>query len=198
MAIGCMLLGCAAGCTFQNDPFSGTPEPENGIGTVAVIDLDAVARRLGYDKQMASSIKQRETSLNQQLVTVKTSYEQQINDKQKEFGPNPSREQNQVLTSMQKQADAGLVQVRRQAQKNLSNHSTQLIQRFRSEVRPIAWEAAHQRGLSVIVTKNDSVLFDYDTSVDITETVIERMLARQSGGVAAPADRTANRPDYSQ
>ncbi len=197
IVVGCMFLGCAAGCTSKNDTSAGTPAPGMnsgpGIGAVAVIDLNAIARRLGFDKQMAGAIKQRETSLNQQLVTTKASYEKQLVEKQRGFGPTPTREQAQLLVNMQQQAEASLSQVRQQARNDLTNHTAQLAQHFRGEVRPIAREVAREKGLSVVVTKNDSVLLDYDTAVDITEAVIERVLARQLGPAAAPAERTANR-----
>ena len=151
---------------------------------VAVIDLDAVARRLGFDKQMANAIRQRNASTNQQYATVKASYEKQIVEQQQAFGTTPQREQIQLLANMKKQADTNLNQARRQAKRDLVNHGAQLTQYFREQVKPIAREVANEKGFSVIVTKNDRVIFHHESSADITEAVIERMLARQSGSTA--------------
>ena len=69
MAIAWLGLGLAAGCNQS----ASTSVPQSA-GAVAVIDLDAIASRLGSDKQIVDSIAQRQTSLSQQLVDLAKSY----------------------------------------------------------------------------------------------------------------------------
>ena len=198
IAVGCVLLSGLVGCNLGEGDTTATSAASqsigSGIGTVAVIDLNTVARRLGFDKQLTAAVQQRETSLNQQLATVKTSYEKQIAEQQRRFGAAPAPQQAQVLADMQKQAGVGLNQARQKAKQDLASHSTQLAEQFRDQVRPIAREIAREKGLSVIVTKNDSVLFDYDAAVDITDAVVQRIQTQPPSLAPGTSDHTAQRP----
>ena len=210
IVVGCMLIVAAFGCKSEKSgpaeqPASGSTN-QLGVkaGGVAILDLDEVAKRFGCDKQMGTSIQQREASLNQQLASIKASYEKQIAERRQEFGDTPTDEQAKLLADIRRQAGASLNKVRQQAKNNLNQHGSLLIQGFRKEIKPIAREVAREKGLSIIVTKNDSVVFDYDTTVDITEGVIEKLLALQSQqapDTQVPADQgtssspqTASRP----
>lgn len=180
-----MIVMVASGCGPKNSdppkkPESGTvSQSAHQIGGVAILDLDQIAKRFGCDKQMHTSLQQREASLNQQLASIKASYEKQIAEKRQEFGNTPNAEQAKLLAGIQRQAVASLNKVRQQAKNNLNQHGSLLINGFRKEIKPIAREVARKKGLSVIVTKNDSVIFDYATTVDITADVIEKLLALQ-------------------
>ena len=207
---GCMLIVAAGGCQcekpgpVEQPATESTNQSDVKAGGVAILDLDAIAKRFGCDKQMSTSIQQREASLNQQLASIKSSYAKQIVEKRQEFGDTPTDEQAKLLADIQRQAGASLNKVRQQAKNNLNRHGSLLIQGFRKEIKPIAREVAREKGLSIIVTKNDSVVFDYDTTVDITEGVIEKLLALQSQqapDTQVPADQgtssspqTASRP----
>ena len=180
---GLMVALVSSGCGSKVDPStSGKKEPASGhaVGAVAIIDLDVIAKQLGSDKEMSVSIQQREASLNQQLAAVRDSYNKQISEKQGEFGANPTPEQAQHLADMQRQVNANLNQVLQRAKNDLNQHSARVIQHFRNEIKPVAREVATEKGLSIIVTKNDSVIFDYDRAVDITDEVVRRMLAQNS------------------
>ena len=169
------------------------------VGTVAVIDLDGIARRLGRDVDMANAVKKMETSLNQQLQAVQASYKKQLNEKYEQFGESLTEEQAQLLASMKQQATVNLNDAARRAQTDLSQHRLKIIGLFREEVKPIAKEVAAERGLSIIVTRNDMVIYAHDSAVDITDEVIERMLARQAVSPVSPptaaGDRVATQPD---
>ncbi len=186
--VSCALLGCLVGCEYAPSKGSAGTDSQRGdapaAGTVAVIDLDAVARQLGRDKQIGGAIQQRQASLNEQLATVKASYEQEIAEKQRQIASLPSPEQSESLANIQRKAGTNLNEIRRRAQQNLNTHRLQLVNSFREEVRPFAQQVAREKGLSVIVTKNDSVVFDYDAAADITVEVAERMATSQP---SAPA-----------
>ncbi len=168
-------------------------------GGVAVIDLDEVAKRLGHDVEMVNSAQQAESSLNQQLANIQANFKKQFDDTKKELGEQPTEEQQQQLTTLGRQINVKLNESLQQARTNLSQHRLTLINRFREEVKPLALTAAHERGLGVVLTKNDSVLFAHASSVDVTDRVVELMLARAaSKPTAATAPRTAAAPEKSQ
>ena len=82
-------------------------------------------------------------------------------------------------------------QAQRTAQNELSVYRQRLIQRFRDEVVPLAQEAASQRGLGVVLTKNDTVLLAFDNAHDITAAVVAKLRARRAAAAAAVAAATA-------
>jgi len=192
----CMFIVAASGCKSEKPGPAEQPASGNAsqAGGVAILDLDEVAKRFGCDKQMGTSLQQREASLNQQLASIKSSYEKQIAERRQEFGATPTEEQEKLLTDIRRQAGASLNKVRQEAKNNLSQHGSLLIQGFREEIKPIARQVAREKGLSIIVTRNDSVIFDYDTTVDITEDVIKRLLALQPKQTPSSEPETAGRP----
>ena len=180
MAIAWLGLGLAAGCNQS----ASTSVPQ---GAVAVIDLDAIASRLGSDKQIVDSIAQRQTSLSQQLVDLAKSYNQQIEDKKKTLTEAPAEQADVTVASWQKQANANLNKVKQQAEADLKKHQATLIAQFREQIKPVARRVAQKRGLTVIVTKNDNVLYDVAPGADITDEVIADLIAASPVASAAAA-----------
>jgi Skp family chaperone for outer membrane proteins len=184
LAAGCLLAASLGGCNRSEGPSPANRQAQNVLGAVAVIDLDTVAQKLGRDKKMSESIQQHEAALNQQLANIKVSYEKEISDKQSQFGQAPSQEQVQLLSNMSRQATASLNQVQQKAKSDLNQHRVQIVQQFRDEVKPIARQVASEKGLSIIVTRNETVVFDFTSAVDITEDVVRKMQERPTSGGA--------------
>ncbi len=180
MSLAAMLAACSlAGCGRH----SGDDRSASAAGAVAVIDLDEIARRLGSDKQMAEAIAQRENALSKQLVELAQSYSAQIAEQKAKLPANDQQQAGVTLASWQQQASASLNQVKQRATVDLQNHRVQMVQKFRDQIKPTARRVAQSRGLTVIVTKNDSVVFDYTSGVDITDAVVDELLASST---AAP------------
>ncbi|HMO85128.1 MAG TPA: OmpH family outer membrane protein [Lacipirellulaceae bacterium] len=178
-------LGPVAGCGWQSAPNS-----KGTAGAVAIIDLDEIARRLGSDRQIADSLNQRQTALRQQLVELAQSYSQQIADQRKSLPAEQPGQADVTLAGWEQQANANLNQVKQQAELDLLNHRQRLMAQFRDQVKPVARRVAQQRGLSVIVTKNDTVIFDYAAGADITDEVVDELLAA-SAPAAMPTSQSA-------
>lgn len=180
------LVGCApepgkpqaaVGDASLANPSARTPA---AVSPIAVIDLDAIARQLGRDRQMLAAIERHESSLNQQLQVVQANYQKELEQRRQEMTSGPAtlplaERQQHLLARFQEQAGGEVQQLRQQAKREMDRHRLQVIQDFREEVRPIAREVALARNLSLIVTKNDAVVFDYVSSIDITQEVVARM-----------------------
>jgi len=177
-----------SGCEWSSGPKS-QPTP----GAVAVIDLDAIAHRLGTDQQIADAISQRQSSLNSQLVELAKSYTQQIEEKKRSL-PDTDGDQSKVkVASWQQQANVSLNQVKQKAEQDLQSHRTQLITQFREQIKPAARKVAQARGLSVIVTKNDNFVFDFVSRADITQEVVDELLAAQAAPLREAASPASGR-----
>jgi Skp family chaperone for outer membrane proteins len=165
----------AGGCGQRGDD-----RQASAPGAVAVIDLDEIARRLGSDKQIASAINQRHSALSQQLLTLAKSYNEQIEAEKAKLAAANDQESEVTVASWQQQATAKLNEVKQQAAADLEKTRLALFDEFRDHIKPAARRVAQARGLSVIVTKNESVVFDYVSTADITDGVVDELMASAS------------------
>jgi Skp family chaperone for outer membrane proteins len=193
-----LLVGAIFALGLTGCGWSSSDKPTaSGAAAVAVIDLDEIARRLGSDKQMADAINQRQSALRQKLVELAAAYNEQIAEQQKTLPADQADQAEVTLAAWQQQANDNLNQVRQQAELDLRNHQAQLIQQFRDSVKPAARRIAQARGLTLIVTRNDSVVFDYTAAADITDEVVDELLASSAtpaAQVAPPVTPTAATP----
>lgn len=179
---GCLFLtlGLLVGCQQQTGEqlTEKQSSSEGTTGSVAVIDLDRVAQELGQDKRISQTLTARQANLQQQLKQLAQGYQQQITQKQQAKAA--SQEGAVQLASFQREANAKLNEARQQVLRDLASQRSQLIANFREQIKPYAREAARARGLTVIVTNNDSVIYDYVASVDITDDVVKAIAAKTS------------------
>jgi Skp family chaperone for outer membrane proteins len=165
-------------------------------GSVAVVDVDAVAKQLGVDAAVERQIKDAETSLNSQLGALQASLRKQYEDKSKELlapqdnlalphaDPMAAKQQ---LAEFEKRLNQQLLQAQQTARNNFSVYRSNLLQSFRNEVAPVAKKIAKEHGCGVVLTKNEAVLLAFDESHDITSAVVEELrkdrltASRQSG-----------------
>ena len=140
-------------------------------GGVAVVDLDEIAKQVGADDEIATAIKLYEANLNSQLQGMRTGYVQQLKERKEQIGENPTEEQSKQLASINRQININLVSAQQQANSHLSSQRGTLIMQFRTKVAPAAEEIARNKGLSIVVPKNEGWLLAVDERVDITNEV---------------------------
>ena len=174
----------------------------NGVGSsssgpVAVVDLDAVAQKLGKDKQILQLIEQRQVNLNEQLVATQNSLIQQLNQKKSEFGEISDDEAKQ-LVQLQNEANKIVATTRVQAQSNLTNFQQEVVNRFRAEAKPIAMELAAKKGCRVVLSKNDSVVFAFDKTVDLTDDLVVAIQSKGSSSASSPTASKGNQAPLKQ
>lgn len=171
------------------------------LSGIAVVDLDEVAKQLGMDVLLAKQIKNAETSLNKQLGSLQKSLQTQFQQKKQELARQPiargvnseDASSKKELAEFERKLNLQLLQSQRKARKEFNTYRQQLIQRFRYEVVPVAQEIAAERGLGVVITKNDAVLLAYDEAHDITAKLIERMREKHS---TVPDQQQASRTGH--
>jgi Skp family chaperone for outer membrane proteins len=177
LGLGVMFVGCGmpTGMPGRAEATSSTK------GGLAVIDLDIVAKTIGRTDEMNEAIRLRENALNQQLLKIQTSFRDQLEAKQKEFGEQPTDDQKGELARMQNEANNRLVNAKRTAEVNREQYRQELISQFRQEVRPVAQEVALTKGLGVVIPKNEGFLLSVDPGVDITNEVSEKLQMAKVG-----------------
>ena len=191
IALACSAL-LSIGCNNieQTAPPTAAAKPSAGI---AIIDLDEVARQLGSDKKIVNAIKQRESALNTKLVELAQNYTSEFKKQKEAIEAQAQNQEGEVqLATYKQQVNQNFKTARAQAQQNLSQHRQKLIGQFREAVRPTARKVAQQRGLSVIVTQQDSLLYDFDPECDITDDVVKALRASTAAKKTA-AQEPANK-----
>jgi Skp family chaperone for outer membrane proteins len=170
--VGCLPLLSA--CNQGSAPVAEQAVTKQS-GGVAVIDLDEVARLLGCELTIKQSLTARETSLNQQLETLRVSYANQLSQRKQELPEQPADGELAQVQAFEQQAVKQIQEARQQAQNDLITQKNNLIAAFREEVKPVASQVAATKGLSLVVSKNETFLFAFDSAVDITKEVVAQM-----------------------
>jgi Skp family chaperone for outer membrane proteins len=195
VTVAALVSLCVSGCGWFGGKNDTEAKVEKSVpGRVAVVDLDEIARRVGRDQYMIDTLKQTQQTLNERLEVVQASYVKQIKQKQETLGVGNegveiTDEDTKTLLGMQREAGLNLNQARKEAISSLTQRRTQLVASFRNEVRPIASEVAKEKGLSIVLTKNDTVLFTHEDAVDITDEVAKRLRTSGLGSI-----KTAQQP----
>jgi len=179
MAWSFLALG-PLGCGLQAPATTTQTAAPVAAGGLAVIDLDAVAKAVGRADDMNQMLKIQEGALNQSLNKIGASFQEQIDKKKAEVGAEPTPEQTKEVAKLQIEAQSRLTNTKRQAQSRLSQYQQQLVAQFRDEVRPIAQQVAQQKGLSVVIPRNEGLLLSVDPGADITAEVTKAFLAKMA------------------
>jgi len=149
---------------------------------------------------MVTSIQNQAGALTQRLTAAQNSAVAQLNKVKAGYSEDEkiTNEEAQQFVRLQKSAQVQLTQLQQQARVNINNHRQQLVSQFRKDAQPIAAKIAKDKGFDSVVTRNDTVVFSYDNTVDITEDVIKQMSAempaRPATSKSAVKPATATKP----
>jgi len=155
-------------------------------GGVALVDLDAVAKRLGRDTAIVDELKSAGAPLGDQLVSAQKDYQAQINSFKDSLGAKPTEADNQKLAELARKLNVELQQKQQAAQQELGAKRAALVSKFREEVRPVAMKIASGKGLGIVLVKSDMVVLGSEPGLDITDDVVGEMV-QAGGGTPAPA-----------
>ncbi len=171
-----MVTAGLSGCGKTPDAQVATgPEPgapaTHCMDAIAVIDLNVVAEEIGARRKITESLKQREAELVHQLngfrdelgrrvTEIKTQSDSDLND-QNQSDLDKTLAENEAKISLQAQA----------AQTQLAAHHARLKLQLLNQVRPVAFQVAQSRGLSIVMTT--SQVYAVAPERDITQEVIQ-------------------------
>ncbi|MEM6278653.1 MAG: OmpH family outer membrane protein [Verrucomicrobiota bacterium] len=156
-------------------------------GGVAVLDIDAVARKLGVEEKVRVDLLEMQNTLNEQLKETQNQLQTQMNGVEESAGESPSEEQQRQILATNQQLNAEFNRLKSQAQQALAQERVKLISEFRIRLEPIAMMAAKEKGLEVVLMKVTPPVFTYSSEVDITEETAK--LAEEAGmKVEAPSE----------
>ncbi len=161
----------------------GSPK-ENTTGRMAVIDLDRIAGALGRDDLMTQRLQEAVQQRQQNVTMVRDTLRAQLQQETARLGRNPTEAQKARLNQLTVAADTRMREVLARADQEGNELRTRLILEFREEVEPVARRVATRRGLSIVMVKQDHMLY-INPEIDITDTVIDEIQAAARAGNAS-------------
>jgi len=156
-------------------------------GRVAVLDIQRVAEETGYARQISYQLDELRNNLQTQLTGAQEKLNSQLTDKQQAIGKKPSKDQLAELNQMFAEAKAQLQKAQQQAQGIFQKQRSHLASQLLDSVRPFAKRIANQRGLDVVVLKNDLLVFDFSPDTDITNDVIAAVIDAKADKMNQPS-----------
>ncbi len=142
--------------------------------TIALVDLDAVARQLGRSETMNNDLKTFNESLTKDLQTRAAELKVQIDSSMQALAANPTPEARQQHQQLLLQSNRTLEESKREATRKANEKRKELIVAFRREARPAVEKIAREKGLKVVFTTADNVVWAEKT-LDITSDVLAAM-----------------------
>jgi Skp family chaperone for outer membrane proteins len=183
---------------------------KGGSGSgVAVVDLDRIATAMGWIDDLQKGLQATDAELRAQLDQILRTSLKTIEDAKTQVGADAKLNADQItqLNSIQdpreleklpltkEQRDKLLETVNRanqtwqqsvnSYQQTLQARRQSLILTYREKIRPVARRVAADRGMNVVMTPSDSLLYFDPQSADITDQVIDELQKGMS--TSAPA-----------
>ncbi|MBM4093691.1 MAG: OmpH family outer membrane protein [Planctomycetes bacterium] len=192
---------------------TGCQKPAASSGGVAVIDLDKVATAMGWLDEISKSIQAADVELRAHLSEVLRNSLRSVEGAKAQIAAEAklTPEQTKILTSakddrelaalpLTKEQRTRLVETVNKAntewrtalnnyQQTLQGRRANLILNYREKIRPTARRVAASKGMNVVVTTSDNLLYYDPQSSEITDQVIEELqkIFPEKKQVSAPA-----------
>jgi Skp family chaperone for outer membrane proteins len=154
--------------------------------TPLVVDLDAVAKAMGRDAEIAQKIEQATESLNAQLIQAAQEMEKQLQKQKAEMGATPSASEREKYRQAELRVQQHIRNNKAIAEQARQAVRDRQILVFRMEVKPIAAKIAQKRNAKLVTVATHEVVW-FDPSADITAEVIAEMRAYAATASVAPA-----------
>jgi len=143
-------------------------------GSVAVIDLDEIASVTGRDKVIAERVKAFTTEQQGLLTKLRDELRNNIEQEQKKLGKKPAKEKLAKFDQLTQSSEIKLRQEISRVKDVAAQLRVNLVMEFKKEVEPVASSIAKQRGMSIVMIKQNAMLY-IDPTADITNDVIDEL-----------------------
>lgn len=161
-------------------------------GSVAIIDLNRVAVRLERISGFQASLEARRRELEGNIQLLDDGYKTEIDEIVERYGNSPDEKQQAEIDRKRQQRLLSVNQAKLQAQQQLNAYEEKIRAEFMDEVRPIAYEVAHDYGFSVVLTVPQVYAFRVGSEQDITDRVVERVRLKSPSQPAKDLPRLAS------
>ena len=149
----------------------------NNSGRVAIIDLDEIATVIGRDKDIAERVQLFAKEQEAKLIKLRDELRINIEQEQSKLGEQPAESEQAKLNQLAQTSDIKLRQEIAKVEEIAGQLRVNLVMEFKKEVEPVARRVADQRGMGVVMIKQNAMLYISPDS-DITNDVIDALQKR--------------------
>ena len=142
---------------------------------VVLLDMQRAFRDLGRDIVHIQEMKKRQGALDKRLANLRTEFENNLAAKKKEYGENPTEEQQKELNRFERELVVKVDEETNKSRQEIEMFSRQMLAFFYQEVKPVAEQIASKRGANIVVNSNAERIVTFDYSVDITDDVVQTL-----------------------
>ena len=179
ISIAIVFTGLLGACNQQTDNYP-----------VGIIDMEKVSQETGNTDAAIKELGDMRSQLQQQLQDVQSGFQQRFKESQEKAGETPTDEQKKQLAQLATEAQTALSKAQTDATTSLKKKQTELFQSLHANVQTVANRIARQRGMNIVLLKNNTVILANDEKADISDAVIEAM-KKQGGDINKPAPEKA-------
>ena len=184
-------------CTVSRADVAFQPIGDSSATRVAVIDLDRAARDLGWMDDMRKAMDECSNQLQADMKKFTGIYNDQLRSIARSEGVDVAHTPTTAPADFSQDAAAARQQITQLHQKGdqlYAAYRASLVARYREALAPIIQKVAHDRRISLVLVRNDSVLLAAP-DVDITGAVIEIARANRPQVAAVPLRGLKVRPN---
>ncbi|HMO15256.1 MAG TPA: OmpH family outer membrane protein [Pirellulaceae bacterium] len=167
-------VGCGKPTIAEQDLVQPSSTTEASQATaIAVIDLNRVAEQIGAIERIRTAVADYEFELRNRLTQIKDQFELEISEKRSSQTDDLNRQDQGELDKLMVKHQSALEQQTLIANNELVAHENQLKLKLLNQVRPIAYEVANERGMSIVLTT--AQVYAATPTSDITDEVAKRI-----------------------
>lgn len=144
----------------------------NNNGTIAVIDLDKIASATGRDTFIAEQVQLFTTEQEAKLTKLRDNLRFDIEQEKKKLESGQVKGGQEDINQLTQSRENMLREEIRKVEEAVGQLRVNLVMDFKKEIEPIARKVANQRGMGVIMIKQNAMLYVAPTS-DITSDVVD-------------------------
>lgn len=173
--LSCLTILCAIPLltACSNNPEAVVESDKSTSTDIAVVDINEVARRIGAMEIIQQSMIDLEMELKTKLSQYRSDLDQEYEDQRTKYSDDLNDQAQGELDSLLVKHRNSFAEQSKLAQNQLAAHHNQLKKKLLNQVRPVAYEIANKKGMSVVMTT--SQVYAAGPSSDITEAVAKRI-----------------------
>jgi Skp family chaperone for outer membrane proteins len=174
---------CIAGWAMADAPPATQPSTQaaaTGI-SIAVVDVDRVAREVGWMSRMESNLVSYQKLLQMDMKKASDDYTKQINgivqpmrpaglDPKANFTLTPAEDKEVIpYITAQRQMLQALTQ---KAEQQFASYRLQWVKEYREALAPVVRTVAQDKKIVIVFQRGENILYVDDRAIDITDAVV--------------------------
>lgn len=155
---------------------SSVAQPANADFKMAYFEMDSVENNYAYVKEIRETLRKKEEDINNQLNTLKNSYQKKIAEWQQK-GPNISQAESEAMNREYQQMQVNYENRKQKLDDDLKGDYQKMLMDVNKKISDYLKEFNKTRNYTYIITNEQSLIYYKDSVNNITKEVVEGLNA---------------------